>query len=252
MFNDNDTTSHIGNLLSQPFDLSQIPATLTVEQCPSQNTALLVVNFAPDSNTDEERWFNAPVHQTKSLSYFQRLYEEEHSHTALDLLSRHMKIDFQSQNYTTDNDLMTIAWDLNEHYLDMMVCIGNGLGLGAMIPNQAINSLYQVDLDFSHPIQNFTTRYADLGFNPKNSMLWIGKMPTSEDVWIGWVPKKASEDEEEESDIKNTRLSQHHYRATVMFFARMLSLIGYRDIIVRDHYPDLLEEDEFLAASNIM
>ena len=81
---------------------------------------------------------------------------------------------------------MTIVWNLNEHYLDMMVCIGNGLGLGAMIPNQAINSLYQVDLDFSHPIRNFTTRYAKLGFNPKNSMLWIGKTPTSEDVWIGW------------------------------------------------------------------
>ena len=47
---------------------------------------------------------------------------------------------------------MTIAWDLNQHYVDMMVCVGNGLGLGAMIPNQSINSLYQVDLNFSHPI----------------------------------------------------------------------------------------------------
>lgn len=62
------------------------------------------------------------------------------------------EINFQSRNYTTNNDSMTIAWDLNQHYVDMMVCVGNGLGLGAMIPNQSINSLYQVDLNFSHPI----------------------------------------------------------------------------------------------------
>ena len=90
-----------------------------------------------------------------------------------------------------------------------------------------------------------------LGFL-KDSMLWIEKMPTSEDIWIAWVLKETSKDEDEESDIKNTRLSQHYYRATIMFFARMLSLIEYQDIIVRDHYYDLSDEDQFLAASNIM
>lgn len=103
MFNNENTTTHVGNLVSQPLDLSQILATLTVEQCPLQNMALLAVNFAPDSSTDEETCFNAQVYQTKSLSYFQRLYEGECSHMALDLLSRCMKIDYWSRNYTTDN-----------------------------------------------------------------------------------------------------------------------------------------------------
>jgi hypothetical protein len=252
MSNDNERPAHGGNFLTEPFDLSHTPATMIVEQCPGQNTALLAVTFAPDSDTDEESRFNSQVHQTKSLGYFQRLYEGQRPNTAIDLLSKRTKIDYRSGNYTTESDSTEIAWDLNQHYLDMMVCVGSGLGLGAMIPNQSINSLYQLDLDFGHPVRTFTTKYVELGFNPKNSMLWIGKTPTSEDIWIAWVPTETIEDEEDVDEVKNTRLSEHHYRATVMFFATMLSRIGYRDIIVREMYPDLSSQTEFLAASNIM
>ena len=50
----------------------------------------------------------------------------------------------------------------------------------------------------------------------------------------------------------DTVLSERHYRATVMLFAKMLSMIGYRDLIVRDEYPDLMDEEDFMFASNIM
>lgn len=253
MSNDYNTFAAPKNTFpDQPFDLAHIPDTLSIDDSPAQNAALQAVIFAPDSDTDEETRFHAKVPITKSLSYFQKIYDQNETHLALDLITKRMKVDYRSDRYLTPTDSNAIAWDINSHYLDMMVCVGNGLGLGAIMPNQAINSLYQVDLDFGHRTRNFHTKHAKLGFNPKNAMLWVGQTPSREDIWIAWIPKLRIDDNEQDDDSKNTILSERHYRATVLFFADMLSKIPYRDIIVRDQYPDLSNEDEFKAASNIM
>jgi hypothetical protein len=161
-------------------------------------------------------------------------------------------VNFNSPLYTTQADDETISWAINEHYLDMMVCVGNGLGLGSVIPNQTINSMYEIHLDFNHRMRNFHTKYAKLGFNPKGSMVWIGKTPSSEDIWIAWVPQSVIDGEEEEIEEGTTSLAETHYRATVMFFARMLSEIGYRDVFVSEDYPDLTSQEEVDNATNML
>ena len=148
-------------------------------------------------------------------------------------------------------DSTDIAWDINEHFVDMMVCVGRGLGLGLIILNQEVNLLYQINLDFGHRHRVFHAKYAKLGFCGNNSLLWIGKTASSSDIWIAWAPEERGEEEEEE-ECSNTMLSEHHYRAMVMLFAKMLSMIGYRDLIVRDEYPDLMDEGDFMFVSNIM
>jgi hypothetical protein len=105
---------------------SHTPATLIVKQCLGQNTVLLTVTFTPDSDTEKESRFNSQVHQTKSLGYFQRLYEGQRPNMAIDLLSKWTKIDYRSGNYTIKTDSTEIAWDLNQHYLDMISALAVG------------------------------------------------------------------------------------------------------------------------------
>lgn len=240
------------DLLNAPFDLAVPPETLLVTDCPGQHAALQAVSCAPDSDTDESsKFFNEPQH-SKSLNYFKQLYDNRQSHTARGLLTKRIRVEFRSPAYTTPSDSNTIAWDMNRHYLDMMVCVGKGLGLGALIPNQHANSMYEIHLEFKQRIRNFHTKYARLGFNPRGSMLWIGKTPSSEDIWIAWVPETVIDGEDEDIEEGNTSLAERHYRATVMFFAAMLSAIGYRDIIVSEQYPDLTSQEDFVNASNIL
>jgi hypothetical protein len=235
-----------------PFDLTVSPQTLMVTDSPGQLAALQAISYVPDSDTeDNTRFINERVH-SKNLKYFRDIYLNRQKQLATGLLSRRMKIDFRTGDFVTPTHSNTIAWDMNQHFIDMMVCVGNGVGLGTIIPNQTINSLYEIHLNFNQPHRNFHTKYAKLGFNPKSSMLWIGKTPSSEDIWIAWVPDSVIQGEEEAVEEGNTALTEKHYRATIMFFAAMLSAIGYRDLIVTDKYPDLSSREEFLHASNIM
>ena len=71
-------------------------------------------------------------------------------------------------------------------------------------------------------------------------------------IWIAWAPEEGGEEEEEEEECSNTMLSEHHYHVMVMLFAKMLSMIGYRDLIVRDEYLDLMDKEDLMFASNIM
>ena len=90
-----------GNELTQPYDLALVPAQMQAEDCPTQNTALQAVTFAPDSESDEQSKFNRKVPQLKSLKTFRTLYNDRNRHRAIDMLSRRTKIDFGSDEFTT-------------------------------------------------------------------------------------------------------------------------------------------------------
>ena len=136
MFDDSENTLNLmDNFPLRPYDLAHIPDILSVEDSPGQQTALQAVFFAPESDTDEETRFYGQVQYSKSLKFFERLYKEKQSHMALDLLSKRVKVDFRSDSFLTPADDNMIAWDTNHHYLDMMVCVGNGLGLCVIILN---------------------------------------------------------------------------------------------------------------------
>lgn len=238
-------------LLNQPFDLSLTPENLLTDDAPDQASALQAVLYTPQSDSDDNNRFFTQQPITKSLSYLRRLYENNNPQAALDLLSKRTNISFRSPSFTTPADDNSLSWRSSHHYLDMMVCVGNGLGLGAILPNQNINSMFEIRLDFSHPQKRFKAKYAQLGFNPYASMLWIGRSPSSEDIWIAWIPHH-NDHNDSDSNNTNTSLSTKHYRITIMLFASLLSAIGYRDIIIHNPYPPLDSQDDFLQATNLL
>ena len=182
------------NELSRPCDLALVLSNLHAEDALNQNAALQAVTFAPDSLSDEEGQFHMQVPKSRSLKLFKKLYSMQKWELAIDLLSNRMKVDFWWDKLLTALDSTDIAWNINEHFVDMMVCVGRGLGLGLIIPNQEVNLLYQINLDFGHRHCVFHAKYAKLGFCGNNSLLWIGKTVSSEDIWIAWAPEERGEE----------------------------------------------------------
>jgi len=97
-------------------------------------------------------------------------------------------VDFQGSQHVTPNTDNQIAWNLDKHFLDMMVCIGKGLGLDAMVPNMEIDHTYKFGLDLEWPYWNFSAKFVKLGFDPIGSMLFL-RCSRSEDVWLAWIPQ---------------------------------------------------------------
>jgi hypothetical protein len=105
-------------------------------------------------------------------------------------------------------------------------------------------------------MHRFNAKYTKLGFNPTNCMLWIGWSSSGEDAWLAWVLNNMMDDNEQDPGAGNgkedTRLTEKHYRMTVMFLAEMLRQIGHRDIIVMNQYPRLTDDTEYRHATNLM
>lgn len=232
-----------------PFDLSIVPNNLEADDSLSQSIALEAALFAQRPDSDEDaRFFEQPVVST-SLHSFRRLYERNDAPNAIKQLTRRFRVDFNSPEFVTPSNSPHISWTVDRHFIDLLVCVGNDLGIGAILPNQSVNSFYSVKLDFSQKTKEFKAKNVKLGFDPSGSMLWIGYMPSADDIWIAWVPK---DDEEVRTSGGSSCLSERHYRIAVMFFAFVLSKIGYRDTAVHTTYPNLADANAFKAATNLL
>lgn len=240
--------------LDHPFDLSLIPCDLEHDDALSQTVALKAVIKAQHADADEDAsFFEQPV-QSLSLGHFRRIYERNDSAAALKLMSRRVHVNFEGEDFVTPSDSGNISWSIDRHFIDMLVCVGKDLGLGAILPNENANSFYNVKLDFTKKGKAFKAKNVTLGFDPAGSMLWVGNMPSADDIWIAWIPRHSSNVHEQSmnDNMESTCLSERHYRITVMFFAFMLRKIVYRDIMVPNPYPDLSCDNAFRAATNLL
>lgn len=237
--------------LEQPFDLRIVPDNLEADDGLSQSVAHEAVLLAQKEDAEEDaRFFEQPI-SSITLEYLKGLYESKNAVAALKLLSRRMRIDYNRPNVVTDADSPDISWTIERHFIDMLVCVGNGIGLGVVLPNQTVYSFYSIKFDFSQDRKEFKAKNVKLGFDPSGAMLWVGNMPPSwDDIWIAWIPQ---EEEEGAADKGlSTCLSERHYRMAVMFFAYVLRQIRIRDILVHEQYPDLTSAQAFNAATNIL
>lgn len=243
-------TQEVRNL-EQPFDLGVIPDNLEAEDGLSQSVVLEAVLLAQKGDGEEDaRFFEQPV-VSASLKYLKGIYESKNTAAALKLLARRVRVDYNRPETVTATNSPNISWTVERHFIDMLVCVGNRIGLGAVLPNQTVNSFYAIKFDFSRKGKEFKAKNVKLGFDPSGSMLWVGNMPPSgDDIWIAWIPQE--EEEGVEGKGLSTCLSERHYRMAVMFFAYVLRKILFRDITVHDQYPDIASAQAFHAATNIL
>ncbi|KAF8326750.1 hypothetical protein F5887DRAFT_1084263 [Amanita rubescens] len=238
------------DLLPHPFDLSIVPENLEVDDALPQSVVQDAVLCTQLGDVDESARFYAQTPTRRSLSYLRRVYETRDKAKASSLLSNRHRIQYDHPDYVTPPDSLNVSWSIDRHYVDMLVCVGRRIGLGAIIPNQVMNSLYSIQVDFRNRLKEFKAKHNRLGFNPTGCMLWIGKMPSADDVWIAWV----QENSEEEDNIASstTCLSERHHRIVIMFFAFVLNKCGHRDIAVHEKYPDITKHSAVNEATNFL
>jgi hypothetical protein len=239
------------NTLPHPFNLSIVPENLHADDALPQSVAQDAILSAHLGDLEESARFYAQTPTLRSLNYMRRVYERNEKAKAYKMLSGRHRLQYDDPDCVTPSDSLNIKWSIDRHYVDMLVCVGREIGLGAIIPNQHINSLYAVQLDFRHKNKVFKiAKHNRLGFDPTGCLLWIGKMPSGDDMWIAWVQENG--DEEEDILLSSTCLSEQHYRITVMFFAFVMSQCGYRDIVVHERYPDISRPNTVAEATNFL
>ena len=238
------------------FDVAHAPAHMVADDGPDQNITLIAALEASAAIEDQTSRFHHQIKEPRNLDYFAKLYERKDKQAALHLLTRRREIILEGSKHLTEHNDENIAWRVDSHYLDMFICVGRGLGLAAMLPNIAIHHSLEFRLVLGMRLRRFSAKYAKLGFDATNCMLWIGRSSSGEDTWLAWVPNDclgaAAEDVPAGSGKEDTIMSEKHYRIAVMFLADMLRRIGHRDITVTVPYPDLEDDADFACATNAL
>jgi len=244
-----DTTSYHWK---EPFDIAAAPRQLDSEDAPHQQVALRAALRAPIQDENETERFANQEPTTETLEYFRRTYERKYVQMAMQsLLSRH-RVDYERSRLVSSPDRNDLAWMLDKHFIDLMVCVGDGLGLDAMIPNRQTLHTYEFTLDIGKPNRQFSTKFAKLGFDPAGCMLWMGTSPNAEDVWMAWAPNDNTDDVPAGHTSGATPMSTGHYRMAVMFLAKLVSSLPYRDVITTKDYPDVADAEDFHHATNLL
>ena len=126
-----------------------------------------------------------------------------------------------------------LHWSQKDHYLDLMVAVSSGLGLGAAIPNVTHDHTFHLMVNLKVRRRLFRVNHVKLGFDPTGRMLHVGKCRT-EDVWLAMCPVDLitgnSDEEGVQRGFANTALSEPHYRMLVTFMAGCLSNLDSHNI----------------------
>jgi hypothetical protein len=179
--------------LLTPFDVGLTPDALVSDDPASQDQVFQAAVFNADLEEQEEDSFEAQPKRARKLEYYKGMYERKDRVRAVTSLDERAEIKFRNSSFVTPASNPDLAWMPHAHYLDLIIYVGDGLGLGALIPNLRVHQNYKMTIDLSQPCI-FNTKFAKLWFDPTSCMQLIGRSPASEDVWVAWTPKVYSDE----------------------------------------------------------
>jgi hypothetical protein len=237
-----------------PFDISLAPEGLQTDDAPSQD----LIRRISDSVLTTEQRVRADFFEKKKtplrLEYLRDRYNNKHARVALASLNTRSSINIDpsvSISFTRATN-PSLSWSLQEFFVDLLICIGNDIGLHAFIPKAEIMYNFEVEFQIHNRNRQFTAKYAKLGFDPIGAMQWIGRSSWSEDLWIAWVPIENDVNDTPAGQISGSSImSNKHFKISMMFFAEMLKRSYIQDITVNTNYPDLDDDDEYMASTNL-
>lgn len=247
--------------LETPFDIALAPPNFELgpADSPGQEAALGSAFLAPGNIYDRGEGFSLLKPQNLPLRMLETWSEGNQTTHGIAALSGRKSISYKGGDYTVEADNGDIFWTMDNTYLDLLICVGGGLGLGTLLPNVAVLHHHEFRMDLQKPMRQFTAKYAKLGFDPTDSMLWIGRSGASEDVWLAFPPRSFLVESGEYDDRRgshwrrqrSTTLPKYVYRRVVMFLSAMLCGIDYLDITVKTKYPDVTDDEAFKRATNL-
>lgn len=233
-------------------DISHPPVDLEADDHPSQDATLqtaLRLRIALAGAQEDQ--FNQTRSRIRPLEYYRQLYLTKDKNAAIALLSSRNEINIVRCDATDEPNDDEISWTIEGSYVDLQICVGNALGLGAMIPNLRVYHGMEFKLMLHQRARQFRAKHAKLGFDPTGCMLWIGRASNGEDAWLAWVPEDQEEDVPPGKGTEDTTLSQKHHRIATMFIAHVLKKIRHRDTYIREKYPDWDCDEDYRFATNV-
>jgi hypothetical protein len=203
---------------------------------------------------DRNAYYEQPVQRIR-LSSLANMHNRSHTTSALALLSKRLNITIDDK-YTVTSNNKNLSWNADQNFIDFFTCVSSCIGLDACIPNQISVHNYEFQLNLRQPIRNFRSKYAQLGFDPVASILWIGRSPTAEDVWFALAPTKCLEIDSAivppGTCTGSTQLKPFHYRVLVFFIITMLKAARFEGLYVHSGYPDLEDSQALRGCSNFL
>jgi hypothetical protein len=237
-------------------DLDDIPSAFQVDDHLSQDDLLHAI-FQPIPIPENERdpYEKLPIKEIR-LSQLETWYNMDHAQSAIQSLTRRLKIKIDSR-LKCDWEDVNLLWGVRVNHLDYILTVADKIGLWPILPYSQSDHTYTFNIDLSKPYREFKAKYARLGFDPKGSMMFIGTC-RNDDVWLALAPRTFAQgigrDIATGYTTGDARLSTPHYRMLVMFLATAMASIPDRAFTCDDPYgPELhTAQSDFALYTNIL
>ena len=174
---------------------------------------------------------------TLPLSRMHRFHQMDYwPHTIKWMLQNRIQIDIDKDSIVPTNKRV---WQVKDHFLDFTLKTSDGIGLSAWIPNVATSHTWEINLDLNRPYHAFKAKRGQLGFSRQNAMLWCGRAPNGEDLYLCLVDKSYLDGNTLEDDSAADSCIKHtHYYMLLHFLGSMLARNPDKSVTIFVDYPD--------------
>jgi hypothetical protein len=241
---------------TQSFQLDDIPPSLETDGDGIEQDDVLRGIFSCQQNASGvARTFERERVFSVKLSTFKGVYERKDTYQAINIMRRRVQVNLDDNLSVMDSRDPSLLWHCNNHFLDYLLLVSNKVGLHAILPRVQNDTGYNFRLQLDQPYRAFQTKHAQLGFDPKGRMLFIGFLGI-ENVWLALAPRQAlrndSLDVAPGTCTGPTQLSSKHYRIIVAWLAHVLDDRGIQDVYLRKEYPDISSTAALNEETNIL
>jgi hypothetical protein len=148
----------------------------------SQDEILAHLYHGFTSRKDALEFLKDQIQRPVALSSYEKMYKSKMNEEAMRSLHKYqyLEIDQDMMYDPHDPDLL---YRSPCSYIDALIMSPNYMGLDAVLPRAIPDAGYRFNMTFSQQHRQFKSKYARLGFDPVNSMLYMGRC-REEEVWL--------------------------------------------------------------------
>ncbi|KAI6095658.1 hypothetical protein EDD16DRAFT_1527481 [Pisolithus croceorrhizus] len=197
--------------------------------------------------------FTQTVPSKVPLSTLEKEYNKKNQRMALSHLTQQHQMEV-NERYLHDVGDSNLAWGVNDHFIDLMVMVTDGIGLHAIIPQSNPDPSYVFKLDLYQWHHTWKVKHGELGFNPVGWMLYIGTY-NQEEIWMVMALQSFTAGKMASGtnviEAPSSAMTQQHFCMLITLLAHQLHAGGFKDMQIWCRYPEKLTEKDMREYMNI-
>jgi hypothetical protein len=227
-------------------DLDHVPHALAADDELDQSELTAQFRSTAFNNENSQREYRALSYKEIPLSTMKDIYDQKSTPQAISLLRQRTRIRLADLEYKEAWRDPNLAWDLSSHYLDFILCVSNGVGFDALLPNKVNDLQFNFDLDLHQPHRQFASKHANMGLDGTHRMLYIGRVRGKDLGWLILAPNDYFHETpaamlSNDSKLKGSSvMSAQHYWMIVICLAHFIAkTFSNGNIYCSKEYPNL-------------